>query len=97
AATVGFDWSHVAEVREKYKEEQREFIEAIEKHDQSAMEEELGDLLCVLTTIARHYNIDAEIAIVGPNNKFIRSFKSIEQQVKAENKTMEDISLEEMD
>lgn len=97
AATVGFDWSHVAEVWEKYKEEQREFIEAIEKHDQSAMEEELGDLLFVLTNIARHYNIDAEIAIVEANNKFIRRFKSIEQQVRGENKSMEDVSLEEMD
>src|SRR5699024_7188200 len=73
------------------------FIEAIEKHDQSAMEEELGDLLFVLTNIARHYNIDAEIAIVEANNKFIRRFKSIEQQVQGENKPMEDISLEEMD
>src|SRR5699024_8116287 len=93
AATGGFDWRHVGEGRDKDKAEERALIEAIEKYDKSAMEEELGDLLSVLTNIARHYNIDAEIAIVEANNKFIRRFKSIEQQVQGENKPMEDISL----
>src|SRR5258708_16534858 len=59
-ARVGFDWKNVAEIFDKLHEELDELREAIKAHadtndeeDHAKVREEIGDLLFVITNIAR--------------------------------------------
>ena len=58
---------------------------------------ELGDLLFVMANVARHLGIDPEGALRDANAKFVRRFRSIEAALRAEGRTPEDATLEEMD
>ena len=57
----------------------------------------MGDVLFAVVNLARHLEIDAEVALRGTNAKFERRFKFIEQMLLQEGKTPETSSLEEMD
>jgi ATP diphosphatase len=59
--------------------------------------EEFGDLLFVMANVARHLGVDPEGALRGANAKFVRRFRSIEAALRAEGRTPEDATLEEMD
>jgi uncharacterized protein YabN with tetrapyrrole methylase and pyrophosphatase domain len=61
------------------------------------MQDELGDVLFAVVNLARHLEIDAELALRGTNAKFERRFKFIEQMLLNEGKTPSTSSLEEMD
>lgn len=97
AATIGFDWNDIEGVWGKYREEQQEFLEAAEEKNQTNMEEEFGDLLFVLTNVARHYAIDADLALLSANHKFIQRFQRMEQQVLKQNKALQEVSWQELD
>jgi len=95
AARVGFDWDDVSAVLAKVQEEAAEFAEA--EGDADAMEDEMGDLLFVLTNLARHKGIDPEAALRRTNAKFTRRFNAIEDALKAEGRTPTEATLDEMD
>ncbi|MDF1873758.1 nucleoside triphosphate pyrophosphohydrolase [Vannielia sp.] len=95
AARVGFDWDDVSAVLAKVQEEAAEFAEAEGNAD--AMEDEMGDLLFVLTNLARHKGIDPEAALRRTNAKFTRRFNAIEDALKAEGRTPTEATLDEMD
>jgi MazG family protein len=98
AAEVGFDWPSFAPVLAKAEEEIAELKEAIASHDDAAkVKEEFGDLLFVMTNVARHLKIDPEAALREANAKFVRRFQSIEQALAKEGRRCEDATLEEMD
>ncbi len=100
AAKVGFDWPDVGPVLEKVKEELAEFEAELDKEGvagQRAREEEFGDLLFVLANLGRHLKIDPEAAARRANEKFVRRFHYIEQELTKGGKTLSDHSLEEMD
>jgi ATP diphosphatase len=59
--------------------------------------EEFGDLLFVMANIARHLDVDPEVALRAANAKFMRRFASIEAALRAEGRKPEDATLEEMD
>src|SRR5699024_3279719 len=80
-AKVGFDWEAVQDIWDKFTEEKVEFLEALEKEDASAMEEEFGDMLFVLANISKHYQINPEVALGRVNQKFISRFNEVERQV----------------
>lgn len=61
--SIGFDWSDGAHVWEKVEEEKKELKEAMDKDDRDNMEEELGDLLYVMTQWARKMDLDPEAAL----------------------------------
>jgi uncharacterized protein YabN with tetrapyrrole methylase and pyrophosphatase domain len=63
----------------------------------SRVEDELGDLLFVIANIARRWKIDPEEALRKSNAKFERRFRYIEQQLAAQNRTLADASLVEME
>jgi nucleoside triphosphate diphosphatase len=77
-AKQGFDWPNVEQVWDKLEEEKQEVIEAFESGDKKHTEEEIGDLLFVCVNLARHYGIDADMALRGANKKFERRFKRVE-------------------
>jgi nucleoside triphosphate diphosphatase len=104
AARVGFDWPSLAPVVAKIDEEIAELKSAIadEKREAGApaskkVSEEFGDLLFVIANVARHLGVDPEGALRDANAKFVRRFRSIEAALRAEGRTPEDATLEEMD
>jgi nucleoside triphosphate diphosphatase len=107
AAKVGFDWPDTTPVLAKIREELGELEAelAMPPSDASCaklgakarVEEEYGDLLFVVANLARHLDIDAEAALRGANQKFIRRFQAIEQRLAQRGKAPETSDLAEMD
>lgn len=94
AAEVGFDWKKQSDVEAKVAEELRELAAAT---DQTAAREEVGDLLFALVNLARWLDVDPEAALRDANAKFERRFHSIEDALKARDKTPAQSDLAEMD
>lgn len=80
AARIGFDWRSPADVLPKVDEELAELRAAIAGGDRDSVQEELGDLLFALTSLARHLDVDAEQALRGTLDKFSRRFAHVETQ-----------------
>ena len=60
--------------------------------------EEIGDLLFACVNVARRLGIDPEEALRGCNDKFVRRFNYVEDELAREaSKAPEDSTLEEMD
>jgi MazG family protein len=98
AARVGFDWPSLAPVLEKAEEELDELKVAIgDKDDANKIREEFGDLLFVMANVARHLGVDPEAALRGANAKFVRRFAHIEARLRADGRSPEQSTLEEMD
>lgn len=97
AAQVGFDWPAALPVVDKVREELDEVLEAMSENDEQAVAEEVGDLLFVVTNLARHLKVDPESALRAANGKFERRFRFIEQAVREAGRSMEGCSLDELD
>lgn len=98
AATVGFDWTDSLDILNKLDEELSELRQAIHTSDNiDDVAEELGDLMFCCINLARHFQIDSELALRNTNEKFVRRFNFIEKSLKNNNKSLADASLEEMD
>jgi len=96
ASRVGFDWDCASDVLEKAREEFAELEAAVHLGDRSDVEAELGDLLFALTSLGRHLDIQAEDALQRANDRFIRRFRYIEEQLAARNQDLHDTSVQEM-
>lgn len=99
AARVGFDWPSLNLVIDKIREETAELEEEVNKAnpDRKAISDELGDMFFVLVNLARKLDIDPEEALAGTNRKFIQRFEHIENMAKAQNQSLKDIALEQME
>jgi XTP/dITP diphosphohydrolase len=96
ARGIGFDWERAEQVWEKVEEEMNEFkAEADAQSDK--MEDEFGDLLFSLVNYARFKGINPEDALEKTNRKFIRRFQYLETESAKDGKTMDQMSLTEMD
>jgi tetrapyrrole methylase family protein/MazG family protein len=91
AARVGFDWPDVDGVWAKVQEELAELRAA----EPTAREEELGDLLFVLTRLATWLGVDAETALRSANAKFRRRFAAVEEL--AEGRPLDQMTADELD
>lgn len=78
ARKAGFDWNEKQRAVDKLSEEVEELKQAI--HDQSNMQEELGDVLFAAVKVGRFLDLDSEQALHGTCEKFIRRFRSVEAQ-----------------
>ncbi len=96
ARGVGFDWEKPEQVWEKVEEELDEFKKEADGNT-SKMEDEFGDLLFSLVNYARFKGINPEDALEKTNRKFIRRFQYLETESAKDGKTMDRMSLEEMD
>ncbi len=98
AARVGFDWPEIVQVLDKIEEEVRELREALAnggKRDE--MEHEIGDLMFACVNLARHANIDPEVALRSINRRFERRFRRVEGLAMAQGQTLPEMGLIEMD
>lgn len=107
AARVGFDWPDLAPVLDKLEEELQEFRDAmaastaaapaISNQAQQHVESELGDVFFTLVNIARFLKINPEEALRKTINRFIDRFQYIEAQAALAGRSLQDMTLEEMD
>ncbi len=97
AALHGFDWKTIGPVFDKVQEELDEVKDAWQSGDQAHIQEELGDLLLVTVNLARHLNVNPELALKEATQKFSRRFNYIEQQVATAGKALTDCELAELD
>lgn len=97
ARGVGFDWSNKEDVWNKVKEEINELSIEIDNKDQDKIEEEFGDVLFSVINAARLYKVNPDNALERTNQKFIKRFNYIENELSKKGIKINDASLEEMD
>ena len=95
---IGFDWDQREQVWDKVSEEIQEVEHELNKgQEHEKMEEEIGDLLFSVINAARLYNIEPETALERTNRKFIKRFKYLETKALQMNRSLKEMSLEEME
>ncbi|HVY86808.1 MAG TPA: nucleoside triphosphate pyrophosphohydrolase [Caulobacterales bacterium] len=87
AARINFDWPDAEAVLEKLEEELAELDEARSHADPEAMTEEMGDVLFVMSNLARKLGVDPEEALRRANAKFTTRFQHIERRLAEMGKT----------
>lgn len=92
AAKVGFDWPSAEPVFDKIAEEVAELRTAFERKEGSEIEAELGDVLFAVVNLARHLEVDPELALTSTIRKFVRRFEKMEEMG-----TIAGLSLHELD
>ena len=103
AAKIGFDWDRAAAVVSKVREELAELEEELRAHTptegrtHAAIEDEFGDVLFSMVSLARHLHVDAEMALRGANAKFRRRFEVMEQIAAEQENAVEGRSLAELE
>lgn len=96
-AGVGFDWERPEQVWEKVQEELGEFQEEVKIGNRDKIEDEFGDLLFSMVNYARFLDINPENALERTNKKFIKRFQYLESKAKGLGRTLEEMTLGEMD
>lgn len=94
AAHVGFDWPEIEPVWAKVLEELEEVRQA---GDDASRAGELGDVLFAVVNLIRWYKVDAESVLRQMNVRFRRRFKFIEKAARAQDRSLANLSFEEMD
>jgi MazG family protein len=97
AAQIGFDFANVADAYAKLEEELAELQQAIKQQNSNEIQAELGDCLFSLINVGRKLGVNNEIALLGTIDKFRTRFAYIENQAQLQNKSVEQLSLVEMD
>jgi len=97
ASRVGFDWQTAHQVVSKIEEELEELKKSIERGENKAIEDEMGDLFFSLVNLGRFMEIDSEKALRKTNKKFINRFNYIEKSLRDAGRNIKHASLEEMD
>jgi MazG family protein len=107
AAQVGFEWSDVNGALEKLDEEVAEFKAEVRSHfclqdqhqsrQQERLAAEIGDVLFCVVNVCRYLEIDPEAALKKTNGSFERRFRYVEQGLRAQGKTPQQATLDEMD
>ena len=95
-AGVGFDWENPEQVWLKVQEELAELNEEITNGNQENIEKEFGDVLFSMINYARFIKVNPENALEKTNIKFINRFQYLEKKAKEINKSLADMSLNEM-
>lgn len=93
-ARVGFDWSDVAGVVAKVREEMAE-LQAAET--QERRESELGDLLFAVANWARWLGIEPETALRKANARFAARFGHLESEARRRELDIGDLSIETLE
>lgn len=96
--SVGFDWEDREQVWGKVEEELAEFkAEMTANPDSEDTKSEFGDLIFSLINAARLYKINPENALEKTNQKFIRRFNYVEDQILKNGGTLKETSIAKMD
>ena len=103
-STVGFDWADAVGAFDKVAEELAEVREAMStlgredsKTNESALEEELGDLLFAVVNLTRLAGMHSLQALQRANQKFTRRFDALELLARERGVELGKATLEELD
>jgi len=94
-ASVGFDWPDDDPVFAKVAEELEELREVSDNRDLATAE--LGDLLFAVVNLARHLDVDPEIALSRANDTFAARFRVVERLAEEAGQRLRDLDLVELD
>lgn len=97
AARIGFDWPDSGAVLDKCREEISEIETALASGDPAAVQEEIGDLLFAVASLARHAGIESEAALRDANAKFTRRFHHIEARCRQDGIAIEKAGMDRLD
>lgn len=92
-----FDFENIEDVYAKLYEEIDEVKDAAKNGTCEDVEEELGDLLLTVTSLARKLGVSSEEALFKATNKFIDRFSKVEKVVIEQGKSVENLSMAELD
>ena len=95
AKKAGFDWPDISGALDKLSEEIGELKAAVAQGTNVA--EELGDLLFSAVNVSRFLKADPEDALNRATDKFIHRFQKVEEFAAAQGRSMEGMTLEELD
>jgi tetrapyrrole methylase family protein / MazG family protein len=91
---VGFDWSNIQGVVDKFSEE---LLEVKQAKNPEQRAREIGDLFFAVVNLSRWYELDAENVLREANARFRKRFIYIETTTRNQGKQLSDLSLSEMD
>jgi tetrapyrrole methylase family protein/MazG family protein len=94
AAHLGYDWPDIVGVMDKVHEELAELEAATTAQEKR---EEVGDLLLVVTNLARRHGVEAEDALRAAAEKFRSRFRRVERMARERNVQLRDLGLAELD
>lgn len=94
AAHLGYDWPDIEGILAKVKEELDE-LAAAETDEEKR--EEVGDLLLVVTNLARRHGVEAEGALRAASEKFRDRFRRVERMARERNVQLREMSSAELD
>ena len=98
---VGFDWPEAKSVIPKIREELDEVESAISEgganNDNDNLAEEIGDLLFAVTNLTRKIGMDSESLLAAANEKFIRRFNELENNLKKNGTNVIEANIERME
>ena len=98
ASLAGFDWRDLTPVVAKIREELGELeAEIANGGTPERLRDEAGDLLFACVNLARHLEVDAEVALREANAKFERRLRSVESGLAEDGKTLAGTDPEELD
>ena len=96
AARVGFDFENTLEAAAKVQEELNEILTEYNSNNMERIIDEVGDLLFACVNLARLLKVDEEEALNKASKKFAIRFKYVEDKVLQNNKSMKDVSIDEL-
>jgi nucleoside triphosphate diphosphatase len=97
AALVGFDWPDADGPGRKILEELAEVQQARSGAGDSTVEDEIGDLLLAVTSLARHLHVDAETALRRANSRFEQRFALMERLAAGRGQRLDGLDAAQLD
>lgn len=95
---INFDWDNISDVMAKVEEELQEVKDEIQTMEsQKRIKEEIGDLLFSVSQLARHLDIDPEMALKDANAKFVKRINKVEDYVHNQGLKMTDLKTSELE
>jgi MazG family protein len=94
AAHLGYDWPDIVGILDKVEEELAELAAATTDEEK---QEELGDLLLVVTNLARRHGVEAEGALRAAAEKFRNRFRRVERMARERDAQLRDLTFAELD
>ncbi len=92
-----FDFENYDLVIDKIYEETAEVKEAMQSGERTHIEEEIGDLLLTVTSLARKAGVDSEEALSKATNKFISRFETVEKIATEKGLSVDNMTMEQLD
>lgn len=95
AEKAGFDFQTAQDALQKVYEEADELESTFQPCDMP--DEEMGDLLFACVNVARKLKLQPELCLTSATDKFISRFTRMENEILLDGKTLEGLTLQEMD